>query len=134
MLKPEKPPWQFSALRAGFVVLAVPIAAGLALVVWRLSVIRLISPTLGFVALLITFVVFSALFYFLLVWLSNRLDEVAKSVPTDSKELRRKRKSVFRQSGKMIGGDLFTSCRLIAKQDSRFDSCLLLHALILSPS
>ncbi|MGD0468757.1 MAG: hypothetical protein ABSA54_10330 [Terriglobales bacterium] len=95
MLKLEKPPWQFSALRAGFVVLAVPIAAGLALVAWRLSVIRLISPTLGFVTLLITFVVFSVVFYFLLVWLSNRPEEVAKRVPTRSRELRRKRKAFF---------------------------------------
>ncbi|MGP0096472.1 MAG: hypothetical protein ACLPHI_05520 [Terriglobales bacterium] len=94
MLKSEKPPWQFSALRAGFIVLAVPIAAGLALIVWKLSFWRLINPTLGFVTLFITSVVFSIAFYLLLVWLFETA-EVAKRLPTSSRELRRKRRALF---------------------------------------
>jgi hypothetical protein len=94
MLKSEKPPWQFSALRAGFIVLAVPIAAGLALIVWKLSFWRLINPTLGFVTLFITSVVFSIAFYLLLVWLFETA-EVAKRLPTSSRELRRKRRAFF---------------------------------------
>jgi hypothetical protein len=95
MLKSEKPPWQFSALRAGFIVLAVPIAAGLALIVWKLSFWRLINPTLGFVTLFITSVVFSIAFYLLLVWLFEQTAEVAERGPTSSRELRRKRRALF---------------------------------------
>jgi hypothetical protein len=95
MLKPEKPPWQFSALRAGFVVLAVPIAAVSALIVWRLSFWRLINPTLGFVTLLITLVVFSLMFYFVLVWLFKHTEKIARRLPTSARELRRKRRAFF---------------------------------------
>jgi len=76
--------------------MAVPLAGVAALIVWKLSIWRLISPTLGIVAFLVTFVVFAVVLYFLLEWLFwKRPDEIAKRVPTSSKELRRKTKQFF---------------------------------------
>jgi hypothetical protein len=80
----------------GRIVTAVPLAGGAALIVWKLSIWRLISQTLGIVAFVGTFIVFSVVFYSLLEWLFwKRPDEIAKRVPTPSKELRRKTKQFF---------------------------------------
>jgi len=76
--------------------MAVPLAGGAALIVWKLSIWRLISQTLGIVAFLATFIVFSVVFYSFLEWLFwKRPDEIAKRAPTSSKELRRKTKQFF---------------------------------------
>lgn len=96
MLRPERPAWQISVGHVGRIVMAVPLAGGAALIVWKLSIWRLISQTLGIVAFLVTFVVFAVVMYFLLEWLYwKRPEEIAKRVPTSSKELRRKTKQFF---------------------------------------
>jgi predicted PurR-regulated permease PerM len=96
MLRPERPAWQLSVGHVGRIVVAVPLAVGAALIVWKLSIWRLISQTLGVTAFLVTFVVFAVVFYSLLEWLFwKRPDEIAKRVPTSSKELRRKTKQFF---------------------------------------
>ena len=96
MLRPERPAWQISVGHVGRIVMAVPLAGGAALIVWKLSIWRLISQTLGIVAFLVTFVVFAVVMYFFLEWLYwKRPEEIAKRVPTSSKELRRKTKQFF---------------------------------------
>lgn len=76
--------------------MAVPLAGGAALIVWKLSFWRLISQTLGIVSFLVTFVVFSVMLYFLFDWLFwKKPDEIAKKVPASSKELRRRTKQFF---------------------------------------
>ena len=76
--------------------MAVPLAGVAALIVWRLSFWRMISQTLGAVAFIVTFGVFTVVLYFLLEWLFwKRPDEIAKTIPTSSKELRRKTKQFF---------------------------------------
>jgi membrane protein implicated in regulation of membrane protease activity len=87
MIRPKKPAWEISVRHAGNKVLAVPLAAGVALIVWKLSI--------GIVAFLVTFVVLAVVFYSFLEWFSDRPDEIAKRVPTSSKELRRKTKQFF---------------------------------------
>jgi hypothetical protein len=47
------------------------------------------------VAFLVAFIVFAVVFYSFLEWFSNRPDEIARRVPTSSKELRRKTKQFF---------------------------------------
>ena len=87
---------KFLWVMLGRIVTAVPLAGGAALIVWKLSIWRLISQTLGIVAFVGTFIVFSVVFYSLLEWLFwKRPDEIAKRVPTPSKELRRKTKQFF---------------------------------------
>jgi hypothetical protein len=71
------------------------LAGGSALVVWKLSIWRLISQTVGIVAFLVIFVVFAVVFYSLAEWYWNRPAELAKKLPTSSKELRRKTKRYF---------------------------------------
>jgi preprotein translocase subunit SecY len=95
VIRPKKPAWEISVLHAGNIVFAIPLAAGAALIVWKLSVWRVISPTVGIVAFLVTWVVFAVVFCSFLKWLSNRPDEVAKRVPTSSKELQRKTKQFY---------------------------------------
>lgn len=96
MLRPERPAWQLFVGHVGRIVMAVPLAAGAALIVWKLSFWRVISQTLGVVAFLVTFVVFAVVLYSLLEWLFwKKPDEIAKRVPTSSKELRRKTKQFF---------------------------------------
>lgn len=70
--------------------MAVPLAAVAALIV-----LKTISQTVGIVAFLVTFVIFAVVFYSFLEWFWNRPDEIAKRVPTSSKELRRKTKQFF---------------------------------------
>jgi len=82
--------------KVGHTVLAVIYAAAAALIVWKLSIWRLIGPTFGLAFFLITFVVFAVVFYSVFEWLfMKRPDEIAKRVPTPSKELRRKTKQFF---------------------------------------
>jgi hypothetical protein len=95
MIRPQRPAWEISARRVGNIVFAVPLAAGAALIVWKLSIWRVISQTLGLVAFFVTFAVFAVVFCSLLEWFWNRPDEIAKRVPTSSKELRRKRKEFY---------------------------------------
>ena len=95
MIRPEHPAWEISVQKAGHGFLAVLFAAGCALIVWKLSFWRLIGPTFGFVFFLITFIVFAIVFYSFLEWFRKRPDEIAKKVPTPSKELRRRTKQFF---------------------------------------
>jgi hypothetical protein len=96
MIRPERPAWEISMQKVGHTVLAVPPAAGAALIVWKLSIWRVISQTTGLVAFLVTFIVFAVVLYSLFAWLfRKRPDEIAKRVPTPSKELRRKTKQFF---------------------------------------
>jgi hypothetical protein len=95
MLRPEKPAWQISVVRVGSMVMAIPLAGGAALVVWKLSIWRLVSQTLGIVAFLVIFVVFAVVFYPLVAWYWNRPAELAKKLPISSKELERKTKRYF---------------------------------------
>jgi hypothetical protein len=91
MIRPKKPAWQVSVRHVGSIVFAIPLAAGAALIVWK----RAIDQTLGFVAFLVTLVLFAVVFYSLSEWYWNRPDEIAKRVPTSSKELRRKTKAFY---------------------------------------
>jgi hypothetical protein len=95
MTKPEKPEWEVSMGWVGNLVLAVPLAAGAALIAWKLSIWRAMGQTLGFGFLVITFVVFFIVFYSALQWYQNRPGELAKRIPTSSKELRRRRKAFY---------------------------------------
>lgn len=65
------------------------------MIVWKLSFWRLIGPTFGLVFFVMTFIVFAAVFYSFLEWFRKRPDEIAKRVPTPSKELRRRTKQFF---------------------------------------
>jgi hypothetical protein len=95
MIRAKRPAWEISARHVGNIVFAVPLAAGAALIVWKLSVWRVVSQALGLAAFLATFVVFAVVFYSLLEWDWNRPDEIAKRVPTSTKELRRKKKEFY---------------------------------------
>jgi|SRR5450759_109742 glucan phosphoethanolaminetransferase (alkaline phosphatase superfamily) len=96
MIRPERPAWEISMQKIGHTVLAVVFAAPAALIVWKLSIWRVIGPTFGLVFFLVTFVVFALVFYSFLEWLfRKRPDEIAKRVPTPSKELRRRTKQFF---------------------------------------
>ena len=96
MIRPERPGWELSVQRVGHTVLAVLYAAAAALIVWKLSIWRVIGPTFGLVFFLVTFVVFAVVLYSFLEWLfRKRPDEIAKRVPTPSKELRRRKKQYF---------------------------------------
>jgi hypothetical protein len=95
MVRPARPAWEISARHAGHLVLAVPLAAGIALIVWKLSVWRTISQALGLVAFLVSFVVFAVAFYSLFEWFWSRPDEIAKKLPISGRELRTKRKQFY---------------------------------------
>jgi glucan phosphoethanolaminetransferase (alkaline phosphatase superfamily) len=96
MIRPERPAWEISMQKIGHTVLAVVFAAPAAFIVWKLSIWRVIGPTFGLVFFLVTFVVFALVFYSFLEWLfRKRPDEIAKRVPTPSKELRRRTKQFF---------------------------------------
>lgn len=96
MIRPEPPAWEISAQKAGHAVLAVLFAAAAALIVWKLSIWRVVGPTFGLVFFFVTFIVFAVVLYSFLEWLfRKRPDEIAKAVPTPSKELRRKTKQFF---------------------------------------
>jgi hypothetical protein len=95
MIRAKRPTWEISARHVGNIVFAVPLAVGAALIVWKLSIWRAISHALGLVAFLVTFAVFAVVFYSLLEWYWTRPDEIARRVPTSSKELRRKRKEFY---------------------------------------
>jgi Cu/Ag efflux pump CusA len=95
MIRPKKPEWEITMRNAGNVVLAVPLAVGAALLVWKLSFWRLISSTVGLIAFAVSTVVFAIVFYSILEWYWNRPDELAKRIPISSKELRRKTKQFY---------------------------------------
>ena len=95
MIRPERPAWEISMQKAGHIFLAVLFAAVGALIVWKLSFWRLIGQTVGVVFFLVTFLVFTAVFYAFLEWIRRRPDEIAKTVLISSKELRRRTKQFF---------------------------------------
>jgi hypothetical protein len=95
VIRPERPAWQLSVRRVGNKVLAVLYAAVAALIVWKLSIWRVIGPIFGFVFFVVTFIVFGVVFYSFLEWFRKWPDEIAKRVPTPSKELRRRKKKYF---------------------------------------
>jgi hypothetical protein len=95
VIRPERPAWEISLQKAGHVFLALLFAAAGGLIVWKLSFWRLIGPTFGLVFFLVTFIVFAAVFYSFLEWFRKRPGEIAKRVPTPSKELRRRMKQFF---------------------------------------
>jgi hypothetical protein len=95
MIKPKKPEWEITMRHAGNVVMAVPLAVGAALIVWKFSFWRLISSTLGLILFAVTAIVFAVVFYSIFKWYWNRPDELAKRLPISSKELRRKTKQYY---------------------------------------
>ena len=54
MIEAPKPSWKDSVRHVGNLILTVPFAAAAAGIVWKLSIWRVISQTMGFVALFIT--------------------------------------------------------------------------------
>ena len=80
---------------AGSVVIAIPLAFGAALIVWKLSFWRLISPTLGIISFVVTATVFAFVFYAIVEWYLNRPDQLRKKIPITSKELRRRTKRFY---------------------------------------
>ena len=95
MIRLEPPSWEVSVQKAGHIFIAVLFAAAAALIVWKLSIWRLIGPTFGLAFFLVTFIVFAVVFYSFLEWFRKRPDEIAKRVPTPSRELRRRRKAFY---------------------------------------
>ena len=95
MIEPKKPEWEITMRHAGSVVLAVPLALGAALIIWKLSFWRLISSNLGFVFFGVTALVFAVVFYSILEWYWNRPAQLAKRIPISSKELRRRTKQLY---------------------------------------
>jgi predicted PurR-regulated permease PerM len=96
LIRPKRPAWDVSVSHVGYIVLAAQLAALATLIVWKLSISRVISQAIGLVAFLVTFLIFSVVFYSLLGWLFWKgPDEIAKKVPTSSKELRRKTKEFY---------------------------------------
>jgi hypothetical protein len=95
VIRPERPAWEVFVLKVGHIVFAVLFAAPAALIVWKLSIWRVIGPTFGIVFFIITFMVFFVVFYSFGEWFRKRPEEIAKRVPTPSKELRRKTKQFF---------------------------------------
>jgi hypothetical protein len=49
MIRPNKPAWQISVRHIGNLLFALPLSAGGALIVWKLSFWRQIGPTVGVV-------------------------------------------------------------------------------------
>jgi hypothetical protein len=96
MIRPERPAWEISMQKIGHTVLAVLFAAPAALIVWKLSIWRVIGPTSGLAFFVVTFIVFAVVLYLLFEWLfRKRPDEIAKRIPAPSKELRRRTKQFF---------------------------------------
>jgi hypothetical protein len=91
MIHPNKPAWQISLRHLCNLVFAVPLAAGAALIVWKLSFWRAIGPTVGLAFFLVTFVVFTVVLYFLFEWYWK----TNTRLPPSGKELRQKRKEFF---------------------------------------
>jgi hypothetical protein len=95
MLTPKKPDWEKTMRHAGNVVLAVPLALGMALIVWKLSFWRLISSTLGRMFFVVAAIVFAIVFYSMLEWYWKRPGQLVKMIPISSKELRRRKKQFY---------------------------------------
>jgi len=95
MIRPKQPVREASIRRAGNIVLAFPLAVGAALVVWKYSIWRVLGQNLGIGFLVVSFIVFFVLFYSVLQWFWNRRAELAKTLPTSSKELSRRRKAFY---------------------------------------
>ena len=65
MTGPKKPSWQSSVLRGATAIQTPTIAAGVALIIWRLLIRQVFSTTLGFVILFLIFVGLSVAVYVL---------------------------------------------------------------------
>jgi hypothetical protein len=94
-MRPERPAWEISMQKIGHTVVAVLFAAAAALIVWKLSIWRVVGPAFGLVFFVVIFTVFVLVFYSFLEWFRKRPDEIAKRVPTPSKELKRRTKQFF---------------------------------------
>ena len=95
MLTPKKPDWEISMRQAGSVVLAVPLALGVALIVWKVSFWRLVSPILGRIFFVVAAIVLAVVFYSILEWYWNRPGQLAKRIPISSKEVRRRTRRFY---------------------------------------
>ena len=95
MITRKKPEWEITMRHAGNVLLAVPLAVGVALIVWKLSFWRFISSTLGLTFFAVAAIVFAVVFYSILEWYWNRPAQLAKRIPISSKELRRRTKQFY---------------------------------------
>jgi hypothetical protein len=91
MIGSKKPNWQSSVLSVGTAIVTAPIAAALALIIWRK-----LGPTLGFGAFFLIFAILAVAFYVLWMWVFfEHPAEIAKKLPISSKELHRKKKEFF---------------------------------------
>jgi hypothetical protein len=92
-------------LSLGTLVMMAALAAGFTLVIWRRFIFfwQQHSPAFGLAVLLIIFVVLTFALYVVWTWVFfEHPAEIAKKLPTSSKELRRKEETVFRQPAKVI--------------------------------
>ena len=95
MIPLKKPEWEITMRHAGSVVMAIPLAVGAALVLWKFSPWRVISPTLGIIVFAFSAIGFALAFYWILELYLNRPDELRKKIPITSKELRRRTKRFY---------------------------------------
>jgi hypothetical protein len=83
-------------LRGGTAIQTTTIAAGVALIIWRVVIRQVFSTTLGFVILFLIFVGLSVAVYVLWYWFFfEHPAELATKLPMSSKKRRRKRKEFF---------------------------------------
>lgn len=92
----KRPGWQSSMLSLGTLVMMATLAAGMALIVWRVFIWQRLSPTFGFGVLVVIFVVLTFALYVVWMWIFfEHPAEIAKKLPISGKELRRKKKQFF---------------------------------------
>ena len=96
MTRPKRPAWEVSVSHVGYMVLVFPLAAGAALIVWKLSIWKAISQTIWPCGLPHNLHSFRCRVLLNLEWVFwNRPDEIRKRIPTSGKELRRQQKEFF---------------------------------------
>jgi hypothetical protein len=96
MTKPEKRHWQSFVLSVGTAIQTTAIAAGVALIIRRYWLSRLLSRTIGFGILFLIFLGLAVAFYAVWMWVFfEHPAEIAERGPISSQELRRKRKRFF---------------------------------------
>jgi hypothetical protein len=95
MTTPKRPEWEITMRHAGSVVMAVPLAFGTALVIWRWFFWSLITSTLGLIFFCVMAIGLAVVFYGILEWHLNGPDQLAKRIPISSKELRRRTKQFY---------------------------------------
>jgi len=72
VIRPERPASEISVQKVGHTVLAVSSAAAAALIVWKLSIWRVIGPIFGLVFFFVTFIVFAVVLYCFFEWLFRK--------------------------------------------------------------